>query len=453
MSHPRAVLLTVAVASVAIVPAATADVVLDPDVLSPTPDGAVAGLATSQTFTFSAAAPTECSLDDAAFAPCASPVALTGLADGRHAFTIRETGPGPSVTRHWIVDTTGPAGQAVLEPTQGDTVPTARVQLRWSPAQDTGSAVERYEVVLDGGAATTVAPSPQPMSITADRLSDGPHTWSVVAVDALGNRSAPVTGRFVVAVRPTARLVLTQSLGLSTLPIALDSASDDNGTGPLTHDWDLDGDGTFETSTGGTGSIARAFAPGARTVALRVTDAGGLSDTTQVQLTILPGPPAGRVGIAIGGGTRFVRSRDVDLRLVWPAYARGARISTDGEFRPGRTIALKPSVRWTLPDGLDGVRTVYVRYPRPGAPLRTYRDEVVLDRSIPEIERIATASGWAVRATDETSGVQELQVVTNGVRSDWLVFGSRAAAVALGRADRARVRDRAGNPSRWLALP
>ncbi len=453
MPSPRALLITVTAGVLAVVPAASADVVLSPDTLSPTPDGAVAGLETSQAFTFSAAAATECALDGAAFEPCASPVTVSGLADGLHAFTIREVGPGPSATRYWIVDTTGPAGHAVLEPAQDDTVPVPRVQLRWSPAVDAGTSVARYEVALDGGQVTSVPASPQPMSLARDALRDGPHVWTVVAVDALGNRSAAVSGRFTIAVRPTARLVLTQSLGLSTLPIALDSASDDNGTGPLTHDWDLDGDGTFETTTGGTGSIARTFAPGARTVALRVTDAGGLSDTTQVQLTILPGPPAGRVGIAIGGGTRFVRSRDVDLRLVWPAYARGARISTDGEFRPGRTISLKPSVRWTLPDGLDGVRTVYVRYPRPGAPLRTYRDEVVLDRSIPEIERIATASGWAVRATDETSGVQELQVVTNGVRSDWLVFGSRAAAVALGRAGRARVRDRAGNPSRWLALP
>ncbi len=52
----------------------------------------------------------ECSLDGAAFTPCASPVVLTGLADGNHAFGARatdlagNTDPMPAM-RSWTSDT------------------------------------------------------------------------------------------------------------------------------------------------------------------------------------------------------------------------------------------------------------------------------------------------------------------------------------------------------------
>ena len=70
----------------------------------------------SATFTFSSDQPDaafQCQLDTAAFADCTSPVTVTGLADGRHAFAVRAWtidggSDGSPATTGWRVDTTAP---------------------------------------------------------------------------------------------------------------------------------------------------------------------------------------------------------------------------------------------------------------------------------------------------------------------------------------------------------
>jgi chitodextrinase len=68
------------------------------------------------------------------------------------------------------------------------------------------------------------------------------------------------------------------------------SASSDDFTtrSGLIYEWDLDGDGAFEASGQ---VVTHAFAAaGAKNVTLRVTDAGGLSATEDIALTVLPAP-------------------------------------------------------------------------------------------------------------------------------------------------------------------
>lgn len=83
-------------------------------------DGGPSGTATTgdATFTFSADVPGstfECSLDGAAFAPCTSPKAYTGLADGAHVFEVRAKDANGTVDptparREWTVATGGGGG-------------------------------------------------------------------------------------------------------------------------------------------------------------------------------------------------------------------------------------------------------------------------------------------------------------------------------------------------------
>jgi hypothetical protein len=68
----------------------------------------------------------------------------------------------------------------------------------------------------------------------------------------------------------------------------LTASGNDADAGTLTYDWDLDGNGTFETPGQAVQfSAASIDGPASRTVSVRVTDAGGLSatDTTTVAIT------------------------------------------------------------------------------------------------------------------------------------------------------------------------
>jgi outer membrane protein OmpA-like peptidoglycan-associated protein len=118
----------------------------------------------------------ECSLDAAAFAACADPVGLTGLAEGAHTLKVRATYGGlhdaSPATISWQVDTTAP-----------DTAIAASIRKN-AATFDLGGG-DSYECRLDGGEFAACA---DPVSFSG--LADGPHTLEVRARDAAGNVDA-----------------------------------------------------------------------------------------------------------------------------------------------------------------------------------------------------------------------------------------------------------------------
>jgi YD repeat-containing protein len=96
------------------------------------------------------------------------------------------------------------------------------------------------------------------------------------------------------------------------------SASTDADGTIVKYEWDLDGNGTYETDTGSTPSAAKAYAsPGAVTVGLRVTDNGGLSATTTRTVTVQDHSPvasftASPSPVQAGGTVTFDASASSD---------------------------------------------------------------------------------------------------------------------------------------------
>jgi outer membrane protein OmpA-like peptidoglycan-associated protein len=129
----------------------------------------------------------ECRLDGAAYAPCADPVALTGLADGEHTLDVRAVYGGlhdaspASIT--WRVDTTAP--ETTFSGPSG--------VVRRTTATFDLSGGDSYECRLDGGA---FAPCPDPVTFTG--LADGVHTLEVRARDAAGNVGRSVVHRWTI---------------------------------------------------------------------------------------------------------------------------------------------------------------------------------------------------------------------------------------------------------------
>jgi hypothetical protein len=139
---------------------------------------------TSASFAFSSSetgSTFECKLDAGAYASCTSPKAYSNLAEGSHTFSVKATDAVGNVdatpaNRTWTVDTGTPQ-------TTIDSKPPARTNSTSATfAFSSDEAGSTFECGLDGGAFSTCS-SPKAYS----GLSEGSHTFSVRATDAVGN--------------------------------------------------------------------------------------------------------------------------------------------------------------------------------------------------------------------------------------------------------------------------
>jgi PKD repeat protein len=138
----------------------------------------------------------ECRLDDAAFAPCASPVELSDLPEAAHSFAIRASDAAgnveaDAVVHRWTVDVSAPETTVTGEPaTPVRSAPQLTLSSSESPA--------RFECSIDG-AAFAVCASPYTPNVAAE----GEHTVRVRAVDEAGNADAtPDERRFTLDTTP-----------------------------------------------------------------------------------------------------------------------------------------------------------------------------------------------------------------------------------------------------------
>ncbi len=142
---------------------------------------------TSATLRFSASEPGStfvCSLDGAAFAPCASPREYSGLAEGVHEFRVRATdragNTDPTPASHvWEIDRTPP--QTTIDSGPPATTTSTSADFEFS-AGESGST---FECSLDGSAFTTCS---SPLGYVA--LAGGGHEFRVRATDLAGNTDA-----------------------------------------------------------------------------------------------------------------------------------------------------------------------------------------------------------------------------------------------------------------------
>ena len=132
---------------------------------------------------------------------------------------------------------------------------------------------------------------------------------------------------------PVATFTATPSSGAAPLQVDFDAgASTDANHDNLTYAWDLDGDGQYDDATGVTASTTYT-AMGNVTVGLKVTDSGGLSDTTTRTVSVDNGPP--QVTIDTPAST-----------LTWKV---GDAISFSGTATDPEDGTLPPSAfQWTL---------------------------------------------------------------------------------------------------------
>lgn len=170
-------------------------------------------------------------------------------------------------------------------------------------------------------------------------------------------------------------------------------------------------------------------------------------------------PPAPTV--SIDGGALYTNTRRVTLHVTAPEGAETVRVSNDGGFSPAQTFAVDTRIPWTLADTVADrlPKTVYVRYG--SGPV--YTDDIILDQVHPVIDSAATTQSsqrvavGTVRtqqlrtvASDNRSGVRRIQA--NKTRSRVGAATQRyqtRVEIPVWRTTYVRVRDGAGNWSRW----
>ncbi len=134
----------------------------------------------------------ECALDGGSFTPCASPVELTGLGEGEHAFAVRYhadgADPGEAVERRWTVDTLGP--QVIFDNAPAGEGNPAEALIAFRSSEPDGAT---FQCSLDAGPLLDCS-SPHPLA----GLAAGPHSFTVQTTDRAGNTSVPVTVTWVV---------------------------------------------------------------------------------------------------------------------------------------------------------------------------------------------------------------------------------------------------------------
>ena len=154
-----------------------------------------------------------CAIDGASFGSCASPVSLSGLADGAHSVAVKQvTASGvqsDAATASWVVDTVAPIAPTIT-PLAPLASPTVLRSISWEWTSEAGSTVQ-YS--LDGGAWTQSPASPS----TLDGIATGSHVLQLRAIDAAGNTSASQTRTWQVLPSSGVPVVLTPADGTKTV--------------------------------------------------------------------------------------------------------------------------------------------------------------------------------------------------------------------------------------------
>lgn len=214
----------------------------------------------------------DCSLDNAAFAPCTSGASFGPVGDGAHAFAVRARDRAGNVDATpafyaWTVDTSTPDTQILSAPPAAS-ASTAASFTFVSPDAGGGAT---FLCALDG-AAFAACTSP----VNYASLAEGEHTFAVRVRDAVGNQDpTPATRTWTVDLTAPSTTITDGPSGIepsASATIAFTASE----TG-VTFACSLDG-GAYAACTSPAGLMQ--LAQGAHAFAVRATDAAGHTDAS-----------------------------------------------------------------------------------------------------------------------------------------------------------------------------
>lgn len=298
-----------------------------------------ASISFSSTDVASGIASFECSLNNAAFAACVSPRALTNLAEGNQSLRVRALDNAGNVsaiaTSNWRVDSVAPIATFTQTPLVSTTQTSAN--FAFTTADANGSGVVSTQCSLDNGPfANCVSPT------TLNTLAVGAHSFRVQLRDAANNMSAIITHNWTI----TAPIVVPVISSFTATPATITAGDSTLLTWSVSGATSITIDGAVVTGT------TKMYTPNAtKTYTLVATNSAGSVSMTRT-VTVNPAvitwtvPP---ISFVVGSGSTF------DLASTLPAG-----IIKNGVFTVDPSGLALPAGMTLTANGVVGVGTAVV---------------------------------------------------------------------------------------------
>ncbi|MGE4133992.1 MAG: hypothetical protein AB7F86_20310, partial [Bdellovibrionales bacterium] len=229
----------------------------------------------------------ECAFEDkASYQNCASPVAKN-FADGPHKFFVRATdlaGNSSEAEHAFVVDSLAPTVVITKSPPDYSKSPNATFEFEGKDGLD---PISDFECRMDSGAFESCS---SPKLYTA--LSDGVHTFQVVGIDKVGNRSAPATRSWYIDTKaPEIKFILTPPALSRDVNATFKYNIVETGSGLVKSECALDGGAYGDCPSDGSSFVN--LPAGDHTFQVRATDkAGNVGSSELVKFKIDLTPPA-----------------------------------------------------------------------------------------------------------------------------------------------------------------
>jgi PKD repeat protein len=207
---------------------------------------------------------------------------------GAHLIGLRVTDNGgatAATTRTVTVQNQNPTASFLVTPNPAPTA--AAVSFDASAASDPDGTIAKYEWDLDGNGSYETNTGTTPLATSsfaaASKRVIGLRVTDNEGAIASTTRSLTVENR-----TPVASFLASPAAAPTGTSVSFNASASSDPDGTIAkYEWDLDGNGSYETNTGTTPSTTRTYAtPGAVTVGLRVTDNESATTTTTQAVTV-----------------------------------------------------------------------------------------------------------------------------------------------------------------------
>jgi len=237
----------------------------------------------------------------------------------------------------------------------------ATVNFDASASKDSDGTIAKYEWDLDGNGTYETDTGTTPTT-SSSYATVGSRTIGLRLTDNQGATSTATKALTIQNVAPTASFTATPEAAPTATTVSFNASASDDPDGTIAkYEWDLDGNGTYETNTGTAATATTTYAtPGARTVGLRVTDNGGATTTTtrtvtaqnrapSASFTATPSAAPTGTQIAFNGsassdpdGTIVEYTWDLDGNGTYETAGFGKATTSAAYAKPGtRTVGLQ----------------------------------------------------------------------------------------------------------------